>query len=108
MNAEMRQLDGWVLRQRTPEGPGPHPLMLLLHGWTGDENAMWIFANRLPKNVLLVAPRGIYPTALGGYSWQPALILSIRLRGSLRRRPAASAWPGGKRMSHRMYASILR
>lgn len=73
MNAEVRQLDGWVLRQRIPEGPGPHPLMLLLHGWTGDENAMWIFANRLPQNALLVAPRGLYPTALGGYGWQPAL-----------------------------------
>jgi len=73
MNVELRQLDGWVVRQRTPEGPGPHPLLLLLHGWTGDENAMWIFANRLPENALLVAPRGLYPTALGGYGWQPAL-----------------------------------
>lgn len=73
MNAEVRQLDGWVLLQRIPEGPGPHPFMLLLHGWTGDENAMWIFANRLPQNALLVAPRGLYPTALGGYGWQTAL-----------------------------------
>jgi len=46
---------------------------LLLHGWTGDENAMWVFANRLPKNALLVAPRGLYPTTLGGYGWQPTL-----------------------------------
>ena len=74
MNAEVRQLDGWVLRQSIPEGPGPHPFMLLLHGWTGDENAMWVFANRLPKNALLVAPRGLYPTALGGYGWQPTLV----------------------------------
>jgi phospholipase/carboxylesterase len=73
MNAELRQLNGWVLRQRVPEGPGPHPLMLLLHGWTGDENAMWVFANRLPKDALLVAPRGLYPTTLGGYGWQPSL-----------------------------------
>lgn len=73
MNAEVRQMDGWVMRQRNPEGAGPHPLMLLLHGWTGDENAMWIFANRLPQNALLVAPRGNYPTPLGGYGWQPAL-----------------------------------
>lgn len=73
MNAEVRHLDGWVLRQRIPEGPGPHPLILMLHGWTGDENAMWIFANRLPKHAWLVAPRGLYPTALGGYGWQTAL-----------------------------------
>jgi phospholipase/carboxylesterase len=73
MNADVRHLDGWVFRQRLPEGPGPHPLMLLLHGWTGDENSMWVFANRLPKNALLVAPRGLYPTTLGGYGWQPSL-----------------------------------
>lgn len=62
-----------MLRQRLPEAPGPHPLILLLHGWTGDENAMWVFAGRLPANALLVAPRGLYPTPLGGYGWQPAL-----------------------------------
>jgi phospholipase/carboxylesterase len=32
---------------------------------------MWIFSPRLPKNALLLAPRGIYPSPLGGYSWQP-------------------------------------
>lgn len=73
MSAEVRQMDGWVVRQRIPEGAGPHPVILLLHGWTGDENAMWIFADRLPKDALLVAPRGLHPTPLGGYGWQPAL-----------------------------------
>jgi len=71
VNAEIRHVDGWVVRQRTPEGPGPHSMLLLLHGWTGDENSMWIFANRLPKDALLVAPRGLYPATLGGYGWQP-------------------------------------
>jgi phospholipase/carboxylesterase len=73
MNAQVRQVAGWVLLQRTPDSPGLHPLILLLHGWTGDENAMWIFANRLPKNTVLVSPRGLYPTALGGYGWQRTL-----------------------------------
>jgi phospholipase/carboxylesterase len=50
---------------------GPHPVILLLHGWTGDENAMWIFAARLPKDALLIAPRGLYTTPLGGYGWHP-------------------------------------
>jgi phospholipase/carboxylesterase len=34
---------------------------------------MWIFANRLPANTLMIAPRGLYPTSLGGYGWQPSL-----------------------------------
>jgi phospholipase/carboxylesterase len=59
----------WTIRQRYPAGPGPFPLILMLHGWTGDENAMWVFAARLPKDALLVAPRGLYSTPLGGYGW---------------------------------------
>ena len=43
----------------------------MLHGWTGDENAMWIFAHRLPSNYWLIAPRGLYPAPWGGYSWHP-------------------------------------
>jgi len=63
--------DGWVIRHRIPEGEGPFPLILLLHGWTGDENSMWVFASRFPKGAILVAPRGPYPTPLGGFGWQP-------------------------------------
>ncbi len=61
----------WTLRVREPDGPGPFPAILLLHGWTGDENVMWVFASRLPKGALMIAPRGLYPAPDGGYSWQP-------------------------------------
>ena len=64
-----RQIGAWILRQRTPESPGIHPLVLMLHGWTGDENAMWIFAKRLPQKAVIAAPRGIYSTPVGGYGW---------------------------------------
>ena len=60
-----------VLRLREPNKTGPHPVILLLHGWTGDENAMWIFASRLPKDTLLLAPRGLYATPFGGFGWHP-------------------------------------
>jgi phospholipase/carboxylesterase len=63
------QTGQWVIRVREPGGDGPHLVLLLLHGWTGDENSMWIFAGRLPKNYLLIAPRGLHASPLGGYSW---------------------------------------
>ncbi len=59
------------LRQRLPPGPGPHPVFLLIHGWTGDENSMSIFTSRLPPEALLIIPRGLHLTPLGGYGWQP-------------------------------------
>lgn len=70
--AELRRVGEWVLRQRLPQTAPPHPLIVLLHGWSGDENAMWVFAHRLPQQALLVAPRGLYPTPLGGYGWAVA------------------------------------
>lgn len=64
------KIDDWVVRQRIPEVPGPHRLILLLHGWTGDENSMWIFTPRLPRNYLILSPRGITRTPLGGFGWE--------------------------------------
>lgn len=45
--------------------------MLMIHGWTGDENSMWVFARNLPADYLIVAPRGIHTSPQGGYSWRP-------------------------------------
>jgi len=67
---KLLHLGEWTVRVRVPDVPGPHPVMLLLHGWLGNEDVTWIFAKRLPENFLLVAPRGIYPASREDqYSW---------------------------------------
>ncbi len=63
----------WVYRTTQPEGSGPYAVILLLHGWTGDENSMWVFTSRLPDKRLLIAPRGLYPAPQGGYAWHAVL-----------------------------------
>lgn len=62
-------VDGWVIQVRQPKGKSPVPVMLLLHGLTGDENAMWIFTRQLANKYILLSPRGLYPSPLGGFSW---------------------------------------
>ena len=64
-----RKIGDWVIRQRIPPGEEPHPILLLLHGWTGDESSMWVFTSRLSDNFLILSPRGIFPTPLGGFGW---------------------------------------
>lgn len=59
-----------IVRVRIPTQDGKYPVLLLLHGWTGDESSMWIFESRLPHDNIIIAPRGIYPSSLGGYGWQ--------------------------------------
>ncbi|MCB8942241.1 MAG: dienelactone hydrolase family protein [Ardenticatenaceae bacterium] len=63
---------GLIHRVSQPEGTGPWPTAVLLHGHAGNEDVMWVFARTLPQNWLLVAPRAIHDGgADGGYSWYP-------------------------------------
>ncbi len=52
----------------TPQSSGR--LLLLLHGWTGDENSLWDIANLLPDRDLILAPRGLHADPKGGYAWR--------------------------------------
>jgi len=63
------EIDGIKFKYRLPPGNIPVQTYLLLHGWTGDEDSMWIFSSRLSQNALLIAPRGLFTSPLGGYSW---------------------------------------
>jgi len=60
---------GWSIRLRKPSNHLA-PVLLLLHGWTGDENSMWIFVRGLPPDYWILAPRGLYPAPEKGYSWR--------------------------------------
>ena len=47
------------------------PTVVMLHGRSGDENAMWIFARVLSEEWLVVSPRGIKADPGSGYAWHP-------------------------------------
>lgn len=62
---------GLVHRVREPQGSAPHVTVVLLHGRSGNEDVMWVFAQMLPADWLLVAPRGLREDPDGGYAWHP-------------------------------------
>lgn len=68
-NTHQLTYNGWTMRVRhaTEE---PARFLLLLHGWTGDENSMWIFTNRFPGDLWIAAPRAPHTSKMGGYSWR--------------------------------------
>jgi phospholipase/carboxylesterase len=61
--------DQWIARVRPPTEPWNGRIVLLLHGWTGDENIMWLFARKLPVHCWMVAPRGPVESPDGGFAW---------------------------------------
>jgi phospholipase/carboxylesterase len=62
---------GLVHRVLQPQGTGPYPTVVMLHGRSGTEDVMWVFAPTLPQDWLLVAPRAIKEDPAGGFSWHP-------------------------------------
>jgi phospholipase/carboxylesterase len=69
-DSQLSEFHGWTLRLRPASEPPPR-LMLMLHGWTGDENSMWVFGRNLPPYYFLLAPRALHPAQPSGYSWRP-------------------------------------
>jgi len=68
-NTHQLTYNGWTIRVRYAARE-PARFMLLLHGWTGDENSMWIFARKFPEDLWIAAPRAPHVSKKGGYSWR--------------------------------------
>ena len=69
-NTALITFKDWTLRIREAADPAKR-LMLLIHGFTGDENSMWVFGRDLPPRYWIVAPRAPHPGKPSGYSWRP-------------------------------------
>ncbi len=69
IDAELREFRDWRFRFR-PARNTPAQLLLLVHGLSGDENSMWVFARNLPGKFAVLAPRGIHLAREGGYTWR--------------------------------------
>jgi phospholipase/carboxylesterase len=72
IETHLATLEDWTFRFLPPSQPSRR-LLLLLHGWTGDENSMWVFARNFPRAAWLLAPRAPYPVPSSGYSWREHL-----------------------------------
>jgi phospholipase/carboxylesterase len=66
---QLQTFQNWTFRFRLAQAK-PARLLVLVHGWMGDENSMWVFTNKLSPKFTIVAPRGPFSVAEGGYSWR--------------------------------------
>jgi phospholipase/carboxylesterase len=69
-NTELISFGNWTLRVRISQSASPR-LLVLLHGWTGDENSMWIFTRGLSPDYCMIAPRAPHDANPSGFSWRP-------------------------------------
>lgn len=69
-NTKLTAFHEWTLRVRPSKSENPR-LLMLLHGWTGDENSMWVFIRGLSPEYWIIAPRAPHPAEPSGYSWRP-------------------------------------
>jgi phospholipase/carboxylesterase len=69
-NTELIEFNEWILRVRASQSESPR-LLVLIHGWTGDENSMWIFTHGLSPDYWMIAPRAPHSAEPSGFSWRP-------------------------------------
>ncbi|MGA9193029.1 MAG: hypothetical protein WBZ24_14970 [Anaerolineales bacterium] len=55
-------------RLRPATHPGV-PSFLLLHGFGGDEDVLWVIESALPQGGLIASPRAPFAAEGGGYAW---------------------------------------
>ena len=89
-NTQLVEFEDWVLRIR-PTAHKPARVMLLLHGFTGDENSMWVFTRDMPSDYWMVAPRAPHFTEPSGFSWRPHLPGTFGRPSLEQLRPSAEA-----------------
>jgi phospholipase/carboxylesterase len=89
-NTDLIEFEDWTIRIRKTDHPSPR-LLLMLHGFTGDENSMWVFARDLPTHYWIVAPRAPHATEPSGYSWRPLQAGTFGRPSLEQLRPAAEA-----------------
>lgn len=66
---KITELDGWTFKIQPPRNGDSRRLLVLIHGWTGDENVMSIFAFKVPAYYWLIYPRGPVVAPDGGFGW---------------------------------------
>ncbi len=69
-NTELIEFDNWTLRIRSSQSESAR-LLVLIHGWTGDENSMWVFTRGLSPDYWMMAPRAPHASDTTGFSWRP-------------------------------------
>ncbi len=89
-NTELIHFQNWILRVRASGEANPR-LLVLLHGWTGDENSMWVFTRALPSSYWMIAPRAPHPADSFGFSWRPRDPNSFGRPSAEKLKPAADA-----------------
>lgn len=90
INTELTTFNNWVLRIRPSQSSNAR-LLLLIHGWTGDENSMWIFSRGLSPDYWMMAPRAPHPAEPSGFSWRPLQPLTFGMPSLETLLPSAEA-----------------
>lgn len=64
------EINGWHFRVKEPSEITQNTrVMLLLHGYQGNENVMWVLTKPLPDDYVLIAPRAPIKTGENQFVW---------------------------------------
>jgi phospholipase/carboxylesterase len=88
---QLYESGNWTFRFRHGQSKADR-VMILLHGWMGDENSMWILARNIPTSFMILAPRAPFLAPEGGYSWRDIEPSTWGLPSILELKPAVDSF----------------
>lgn len=66
---QLYTFNDWTFRFK-PAQAEPSRLLIVMHGWMGDENSMWVLLRNYSSLYAILSPRATHPVPEGGYSWR--------------------------------------
>jgi len=67
---EKMLIDDWTFRIKQPLNPTDESkALLLLHGYLGNENVMWVLTNPIPESYFILSPRAPIKNGPDQFSW---------------------------------------
>lgn len=65
--------NNWILKVHPPARTDSNRVLLMLHGWTGNETVMSVFGQKASLDYWLLSPRGPVKTPSSGFGWLPVV-----------------------------------
>lgn len=65
--------NNWILKVHPPIRTDSNRVLLMLHGWTGNETVMSVFGQKASLDYWLLSPRGPVKTPTSGFGWLPVV-----------------------------------
>ena len=93
---QTEEFNGVTFKVKQPSDERPQAILVMLHGWTGNETSTWVLTEGLSAEFLIIAPRGFHKVEThSGYGWADISL------------PQDELWESYQRSTHALFTWLM-